>query len=286
MRSSKLKERMEGVRNLREEAAVHAELEMVRRALENDEQEALSLLDQIRRIEERLEEQEAAYKEAPGRSRAASCRTDPRAAGHGGSPQGARREKGKTFAEGIDPKERRVYESIMAGSTDVAVSELTQDGACGNCFSLVPLQVQNEIRHHSGMIRCEGCGVILTPESAEGIARAEAENVRIMDALRATEEEREIERAVVAEAIADGGGGGGCSRRGGCSCRGGCSPPRRFAPAAEASEPEAAPPEEEAEPEAAPAEEAALAEEATEPETAPHEESRDWLLPPRGSVTT
>ena len=44
VRAAKLQERMEAVRNVREEAAVHAFLEMVRRALESEEQEALSLL--------------------------------------------------------------------------------------------------------------------------------------------------------------------------------------------------------------------------------------------------
>ena len=201
VRSKKLEGRMEEVRNVREEAAVHAELEMVRRALENDEQEALSLLDQIRRIEERLDEQDAAYQEA-------LTEVEPRRVELTQERLGTEerleelKEKRKTFAEGIDPSERRVYESIMAGSTGVAVSELMQDGACGNCFSVVPLQVQNEIRHGTRMIRCEGCGVILTPESAEGIARAEAENERIMEALELTEEERDVERAVVAEAIA------------------------------------------------------------------------------------
>ena len=55
-RQKRLDERLGSVRNLREEAAVSAELEMVKQALQNDEQEALSILDQIRRMEGRLEE--------------------------------------------------------------------------------------------------------------------------------------------------------------------------------------------------------------------------------------
>ena len=286
-RSKKLQERMEGVRNLREEAAVHAELEMVRRALENDEQEALSLLDQIRRIEERLEEQEAAYQEA-------LAEVEPRRVELTQEQQatearlGGLEAKRRSFADGIDPKERRVYESIMAGSTGVAVAELTQDGACGNCFSLVPLQVQNEIRHAAGMIRCEGCGVILTPESAEGIARAEAENLRIMDPLRVTEEEREMERALVAEAIEmeeakeaalteEAASGEEASEAETALPEAAVTTEESLsagevAPAAEVSELETAPPGEEPEPEAAPTEEASLAEEAAEPETASAEE--------------
>ena len=52
------------MRNLREEAAVSAELEMVKRALQNDEQEAFALLDHVRKGEERLAELEAAFAEA------------------------------------------------------------------------------------------------------------------------------------------------------------------------------------------------------------------------------
>jgi hypothetical protein len=32
---------------------------------------------------------------------------------------------------------------------------------------MVPLQTQNEIRHGEKLIRCEDCGVILTPQSDE-----------------------------------------------------------------------------------------------------------------------
>ncbi len=58
------------------------------------------------------------------------------------------------FAAGIDPDERQIYDSIMAGARDVAVAELTQDGACGICYYMFPLQIQNLIRHGDGMIRC------------------------------------------------------------------------------------------------------------------------------------
>ncbi|MCK5651999.1 MAG: hypothetical protein KAJ42_11505, partial [Gemmatimonadetes bacterium] len=47
-RMKQLQERMNSVRNIREEAAVQTELDLLRRALDADEQEALTLLDQIR----------------------------------------------------------------------------------------------------------------------------------------------------------------------------------------------------------------------------------------------
>jgi len=200
-RGTKLQERMDAVRNVREEAAVHAELEMVGRALESEEQEALSLLDQIKRLEERHEEQENAYREAlaevgPHREELV---TEQRSAESKLEALQADRE---TFAAGIDLGERRIYDSIMAGAREVAVAELTEDGACGNCYNMVPLQIQNQIRHTDMMIRCESCGVILTPESPEGLARAQEEGERIERALKASTEQRDVERAAVSEAAA------------------------------------------------------------------------------------
>ena len=55
-RIKRLDERLGSVRNLREEAAVSAELDMVKRGLENDETEALTLIDQVRKGEERVAE--------------------------------------------------------------------------------------------------------------------------------------------------------------------------------------------------------------------------------------
>ena len=201
VRTAKLQERMEGVRNIREEAAVHAELEMVRRALESEEQEALSLLDQIKRLEERFAEQETAYREAlaevgPHREELVEKQ---RSTETKLEELQAQRD---AFADEIDPDERRIYDSIMAGAREVAVAELTQDGACGNCYNMVPLQIQNQIRNTEKMFRCEGCGVILTPESPEGLARAQEEGERIERALKASTEQRDAERAAVSEAEA------------------------------------------------------------------------------------
>ena len=201
VRAAKLQERMDAVRNVREEAAVHAELEMVRRALESEEQEALSLLDQIKRLEERSEEQEAAHQEAlaeVGPHREKLVEEQQSADGKLEALQAER----DAFAAGIDLGERRIYDSIMAGARDVAVAELTQDGACGNCYNMVPLQIQNQIRHGEGMIRCEGCGVILTPESEEGLALAREEGERIERALKASTDQRDEERAALSEAEA------------------------------------------------------------------------------------
>lgn len=159
-RADKLEERLKSVRNVREEAAVSAELDLVRRALEGDETEALTLLDQIRKLEVRLEEQEEELAEA-------QAQIEPRRQEL--LEERARieedlvslREEREEFTTALDDSELRVYERIRGESGRRAVARLTPDGACGHCFNMIPLQLQNEIRHGSEMIRCEACGVIL-----------------------------------------------------------------------------------------------------------------------------
>ncbi len=167
-RMKKLEDRLQAVRNVREESAVSAEIDMVRRARESDEQEALSLLDQIRRLEDRLEEQSEALEEArndvaPRRKELEGEREEALA------ETGRLKEERDAFAGTLPVDELRLYDAIRVGGRR-ALAPLTEDGACGNCFTMIPPQIQNEIRHGSELIRCEGCGVILVaplPEDLE-----------------------------------------------------------------------------------------------------------------------
>lgn len=182
-RRVKLEERLGSVRNLREEAAVSAELEMVKRAIQNDEQEALGLLDQLRKAEERAAELEAAYKEAselvePQKKELLEQREQAQ------KELEALRTERAAFAKSLTPSELKIYDAIRAGGRTIAVADLTEDGACGHCYGMVPLQLQNEIRHGSSLIRCEACGVILSapgeePETAVTRAREDAEAAEV-----------------------------------------------------------------------------------------------------------
>lgn len=167
VRLKRLEERLGGVRNLREEAAVSAELDMVRRALQGDEQESYTLGDQMRKLETRLSDLEAALAEARALVEPRKAELVEERAVAERALASLEEERG-TFAAGMDPRELRLYDSIRSGGKRLAVAELTHDGACGNCFGVMPLQVQNEVRHGRTIIRCEACGVILAAPSPEG----------------------------------------------------------------------------------------------------------------------
>ncbi len=151
------------MRNPREEAAARTELDLVRRAAEADEQEALEVMEQATRTELKLEEMErelekvraelepqkqALYEERSGAEEALAVLRD-------------RREN---HALHLDDAALRLYERVRAGKTRVVLAKLMPDGACGHCFSMVPIQQQAEIRQGGTLHRCEACGVILYPE--------------------------------------------------------------------------------------------------------------------------
>jgi len=162
-RAEKLDQRLTRVSNLREEAAVKTELDLIRRAISGDEQEALQLLDQIRRSE--LAEADLAARTGQAREDVepsqAALRAERDALGRRLEEFEARRTE---VLDHVNSTERRVYESFHQSGRAVVVAALLEDGACGNCFGLIPLQIQNEVRQASTLIRCEACGVILTAE--------------------------------------------------------------------------------------------------------------------------
>lgn len=171
-REKKLEERLQGVQNVREETAVRTELDLTRRAKENDEQEALQLLDRIRRAEGSREELNAAITEVREEvdSRQEDLLTE-RASLR--EELEALESSRSTTLEGVTGAEREIYEAFHASGRAVVVASLLDDGACGHCFGVVPLQVQNEIRNDDDtLIRCESCGVILSVE-AESAATGE-----------------------------------------------------------------------------------------------------------------
>jgi len=179
-REEKLKDRLNQVRNVREEAAVNAELEMVSRALETEESEAIGLLDQIRRLELELEEQSDLWeqaKEEVGPRRESLVEERDALLAKVEELETARAEA----AESVDPEELRVYDAIRGTRGRAALAALTEDGACGNCYSVIPLQLQQEILRSDALFRCEACGVILTPPIPEE-EKVEEEAVEHADA--------------------------------------------------------------------------------------------------------
>ena len=161
-RLAMLRSRLLKVHNLRQEAAVRAEMDLLGRSVDGDEQEALTYLDQIRKLEdeaERLERAREQAREEAGPKRRAIEREREEVERSLASLQ-VRRE---ACAAGLDAQERGVYEDLRSSRKGAIVISITPDGACGRCYSMVPLQTQAEVNAGGALRRCEACGIIFAP---------------------------------------------------------------------------------------------------------------------------
>jgi len=158
--------RMERVRNMREESAARAEMDLIRRATEADETEALEMMEQATRTDLKLDDltRQIALKQAdiaPRREALLAEREQAR------ETLDTLKDRRNNQALRLEPQALRLYERVRSGRTRTAVAPLTSEGACGNCYNILPIQQQAEIRREDRLVRCEQCGVILYPaESA------------------------------------------------------------------------------------------------------------------------
>jgi predicted nucleic acid-binding Zn-ribbon protein len=71
------------------------------------------------------------------------------------------RDRRGNEAARIDEPSRRLYDRVRGGKSRNVLAPLTAEGACGNCYNILPLQEQVQVRNGNSLHRCEGCGVIL-----------------------------------------------------------------------------------------------------------------------------
>lgn len=153
-------ERLQHVRNVREQSAVHVEMDLIRRAADADDEEALSLMEQATRTDLKLDELERHMaklqaENAPKLDELLAAKAEAEA------NLAIIEDRRKNQAIRIDKPALRLYERVRGGRAAVALAPMTDEGACGNCFNVLPLQEQSEVRGGGTLHRCEGCGVIL-----------------------------------------------------------------------------------------------------------------------------
>ncbi len=155
--------RLERIRNAREEAAARAEMDLVKRAIDADEQEALELMEQTRRTDMKLDEMEKQLIKIRGE-------VEPKkqellaAREHATQELDRLKDRRKNHLVRMDQHAVRLYERVRGTKSRAALAPLKSDGACGNCFNIIPLQEQTQVKAAIALHRCEACGVILYPE--------------------------------------------------------------------------------------------------------------------------
>ncbi|MGH7545259.1 MAG: zinc ribbon domain-containing protein [Gemmatimonadota bacterium] len=156
--------KMDLVQNQKQYSAASVELDLVRRDIRVLEDRALEVLQKADELEARRRELSERLEATrldllPKREEAVAEveRIEAELA--------AQRDQRAQAAERVEARTLELYDRIRASRSDVAMAALTEDGACGHCFTAVTIQQRLEVNTLSRIIRCEGCGVILYPAS-------------------------------------------------------------------------------------------------------------------------
>lgn len=156
----RLEARGQEVQNMKQHLAVRAETDAARRNLRMAEEDALDAMQEIedgkailqqieRELAERREEHEARVSGA----------SEERAALQ--EEIALHRDRKRNRETRLGGAALRLYRQVRGSRARTALAPIKPDGVCGNCFTMIPLQRQADIRSGRDLEVCEGCGVIL-----------------------------------------------------------------------------------------------------------------------------
>lgn len=155
-------ERMNKVRNAREEAAVKSETDLVRRALDADTADLQDVSSEATRTDLKVDDVQrqldrATAEIAERREELTSQLAEVN------EELAVLRNKREQAAAQLSQPDLRLYDRVRSGKSRRALAPLTEEGACGSCFNVLPVQEQSQVRGGERLHRCELCGVILYP---------------------------------------------------------------------------------------------------------------------------
>ena len=153
------RQRLEWVRGAKEAATLMAELDLARSVLAKEEAEWIRSADKVQEAEKRAAEVERAVEEArsaqaPRREQIAALQAE--CLERLNAARGEREEMAKAVKKPILSR----YDRIRKGNTPMALYPL-KGGACGFCYTAVPIHRRQEIQGGRGLTTCEGCGVLI-----------------------------------------------------------------------------------------------------------------------------
>ena len=155
-----VQERMMKVRNEREQSAVKTELDLVKRALEADNLDLKQVSEQATRTDLKLDDLERQITTARAKIEAEQMQLMEQLEA-AETELAQLRDRRANEAGRIDAPSRRLYDRVRGGKSRKVLAPMTSEGACGNCFNILPLQEQQDVKNAVSLRRCEGCGVIL-----------------------------------------------------------------------------------------------------------------------------
>jgi predicted nucleic acid-binding Zn-ribbon protein len=160
--------RLEQVRNPKEASTLMAELDLARSVISKEENEWVRSADAVALLEVNAKDQEKNVEALITTQATERASLAERLAALESQREDAVRQR-ESSAAGIDKSLRSRYDRLRrTRTTDVVVPLI--GGACGGCYTTVPLNRRSQIRAGVVLDGCEACGAILYPAVAAGSA--------------------------------------------------------------------------------------------------------------------
>jgi predicted nucleic acid-binding Zn-ribbon protein len=160
------RQQLDQVTRPRDAAAVMAEIDLAKSVIVQEEQQLLRLAEERNRLAaavkaaesrvDQLQEEQAEAREALAQERDAIE-----------AKRGAARADREATAQQVDKAARHRYDRLRKSRSSARVVVPLASGACGACFTTVPLSRRTQIQQGLVLEGCEMCGVILYAPDAE-----------------------------------------------------------------------------------------------------------------------
>jgi predicted nucleic acid-binding Zn-ribbon protein len=153
--------RLERARRV-EAGEVRSAMDLIRKAADTDETEALEMMEQVTRTDLKVDDLQRQLDKLraevlPRKEELLAARISAEEA------LAVLQDRRRNQTIRLDAGSLRLYERVRSGRSRTVLAPMTAEGACGNCFNVLPIQQQSEVRHNGPLVRCEACGVILYP---------------------------------------------------------------------------------------------------------------------------
>ena len=167
------RQKLEWVRGAKEAATLMAELDLARGVLAREEAEWIRSADKVKETERIATESEEGVREiqeaqAEKREELGGERSDFE------SKLSQAKSERDTAGKNVKQNLRDQFNRILRGRARLALYPLTA-GACGHCFTQVPLHRAQKIRNGDSIEACEACGVLVYEDDSPEPTPAAAE---------------------------------------------------------------------------------------------------------------
>jgi predicted nucleic acid-binding Zn-ribbon protein len=153
------RQKLEWVRGAKEASTLMAELDLARSVLAREEAEWVKSADRLQDAQAYVEECEAAVQELKTDQASKREELAARLAELDDRLKAADADRARV-AEGVAKSLQDRYERILQGRAPLALYPV-RTGACGHCFTAVPLYRLQKLRNADTLEACEACGVLL-----------------------------------------------------------------------------------------------------------------------------